>query len=86
MTPLILLRIDREALRHTRHPRHLHPALDLKYIQARMNLLRLTAEERGAWNTVLEKRRAIGMQNLKSWKLPWKACPSCEGAFTGSKK
>jgi radical SAM superfamily enzyme YgiQ (UPF0313 family) len=32
----ILLRIDREADRHTGHPRHLHPALDLKYIQARL--------------------------------------------------
>jgi anaerobic magnesium-protoporphyrin IX monomethyl ester cyclase len=30
----ILLRIDRDAQRHTRHPRHLHPALDLKYAQA----------------------------------------------------
>ena len=33
---VILLRIDREADRHTGHPRHLHPALDLKYIQARL--------------------------------------------------
>ncbi|OGS92263.1 MAG: radical SAM protein [Gallionellales bacterium GWA2_60_18] len=30
----VLLRIDRAAARHTRHPRHLHPALDLKYVQA----------------------------------------------------
>jgi anaerobic magnesium-protoporphyrin IX monomethyl ester cyclase len=30
----VLLRIDRDAQRHTRHPRHLHPALDLKYAQA----------------------------------------------------
>lgn len=30
----LLLRIDRAAERHTLHPRHLHPALDLKYIQA----------------------------------------------------
>lgn len=30
----LLLRIDRAAGRHTSHPRHLHPALDLKYIQA----------------------------------------------------
>jgi radical SAM superfamily enzyme YgiQ (UPF0313 family) len=32
--PVVLLRVDREAGRHTGHPRHLHPALDLKYIQA----------------------------------------------------
>lgn len=32
--PVVLLRIDRAANRHTRHPRHLHPALDLKYAQA----------------------------------------------------
>jgi len=32
--PVLLLRIDRAAARHTRHPRHLHPALDLKYAQA----------------------------------------------------
>lgn len=32
--PVVLLRIDRAAERHTRHPRHLHPALDLKYVQA----------------------------------------------------
>lgn len=30
----VLLRIDRSVARHTRHPRHLHPALDLKYVQA----------------------------------------------------
>lgn len=33
-TPVVLLRVDRAAGRHTDHPRHLHPALDLKYIQA----------------------------------------------------
>jgi len=33
---VVLLRVDREAARHTGHPRHLHPALDLKYIQARL--------------------------------------------------
>ncbi|BAL22734.1 radical SAM protein [Azoarcus sp. KH32C] len=33
-SPVVLLRVDREAGRHTGHPRHLHPALDLKYIQA----------------------------------------------------
>jgi hypothetical protein len=57
-----------------------------KYIQARMDLLRLTAEERGIWNAVLENRRAMGTQTLKTLKLPWKGCPSCEGAFTGSRK
>jgi hypothetical protein len=57
-----------------------------KYIQARMDLMRLTAEERGIWNAVLENRRAMGTQSLKAMKLPWKECPSCEGAFTGSKK
>lgn len=31
---VVLLRIDREASRHTTHPRHLHPPLDLKYMQA----------------------------------------------------
>lgn len=31
---VVLLRVDRAADRHTDHPRHLHPALDLKYIQA----------------------------------------------------
>lgn len=30
---VVLLRVDREADQHTGHPRHLHPALDLKYIQ-----------------------------------------------------
>lgn len=35
MSPFaVLLRIDRAAVRHTQHPRHLHPALDLKYVQA----------------------------------------------------
>ncbi|NMG44992.1 radical SAM protein [Aromatoleum toluvorans] len=34
--PVVVLRIDREARRHTGHPRHLHPALDLKYVQARL--------------------------------------------------
>lgn len=33
---VVLLRVDRETARHTGHPRHLHPALDLKYIQARL--------------------------------------------------
>jgi radical SAM superfamily enzyme YgiQ (UPF0313 family) len=33
---VVLLRVDRAADRHTGHPRHLHPALDLKYIQARL--------------------------------------------------
>lgn len=33
-TPVILLRIDRAHERRTGHPRHLHPALDLKYVQA----------------------------------------------------
>lgn len=33
-TSVVLLRIDRAARRHTAHPRHLHPALDLKYAQA----------------------------------------------------
>ncbi|WP_420474491.1 B12-binding domain-containing radical SAM protein [Noviherbaspirillum sp. ST9] len=33
-TPVVLLRIDRAARRHTTHPRHLHPALDLNYAQA----------------------------------------------------
>ena len=33
-TTVVLLRVDRAADRHTRHPRHLHPALDLKYIEA----------------------------------------------------
>jgi radical SAM superfamily enzyme YgiQ (UPF0313 family) len=32
--PVALLRIDRAASRHTAHPRHLHPPLDLKYLQA----------------------------------------------------
>ena len=32
--PIVLARIDRAATRHTRHPRHLHPPLDLKYVQA----------------------------------------------------
>jgi hypothetical protein len=35
-TDVVLLRVDREAVQHTAHPRHLHPALDLKYIQARL--------------------------------------------------
>lgn len=32
--PVVLLRVDRSASHHTKHPRHLHPALDLKYLQA----------------------------------------------------
>lgn len=32
--PVVVLRVDREAGRHTGHPRHLHPALDLMYVQA----------------------------------------------------
>jgi anaerobic magnesium-protoporphyrin IX monomethyl ester cyclase len=31
---VVLLRIDRAHERHTGHPRHLHPALDMKYVQA----------------------------------------------------
>lgn len=31
---VVLARIDRAASRHTRHPRHLHPPLDLKYVEA----------------------------------------------------
>jgi len=31
---VLLLRIDRDVSTHTSHPRHLHPPLDLKYIQA----------------------------------------------------
>ncbi len=31
---VVLLRIDRQAQDHTRHPRHAHPALDLKYVQS----------------------------------------------------
>lgn len=33
-SPVVLLRVDRAAGAHTGHPRHLHPALDLKYVQA----------------------------------------------------
>lgn len=31
---VVLLRVDRQADSHTGHPRHLHPALDLKHVQA----------------------------------------------------
>ncbi len=31
---VVLLRVDREAGHHTAHPRHLHPALDLQYVEA----------------------------------------------------
>lgn len=34
MHPVVVLRVDREAGSHTAHPRHLHPALDLMYVQA----------------------------------------------------
>lgn len=37
--PVVLLRIDRSAQRHTQHPRHLSPALDLKYAQAGLEAL-----------------------------------------------
>ena len=33
---VVLLRVDREAGHHTGHPRHRHPALDLKYVQAQL--------------------------------------------------
>lgn len=35
-TEVVLLRVDRAATQHTGHPRHLHPALDLKYIQRQL--------------------------------------------------
>lgn len=36
---VVLLRVDREVGHHTGHPRHLHPALDLKYIQAQLQVM-----------------------------------------------
>jgi anaerobic magnesium-protoporphyrin IX monomethyl ester cyclase len=39
VTPLLLLRVDREATRHTDHPRHCHPPLDLKYLEAQLQPL-----------------------------------------------
>lgn len=33
-TPVVLVRVDREPARHTRHPRHRHAPLDLLYVQA----------------------------------------------------
>jgi len=57
-----------------------------KFIRRRMDLMRLTADERDKWNAVLQRRRESGMASLKSWKLPWKECPSCEAAVSGSKK
>ena len=34
---IVLLRVDRAASTHTRHPRHRHAPLDLKYIQAALS-------------------------------------------------
>ncbi|MCE9682597.1 B12-binding domain-containing radical SAM protein [Halomonas alkalisoli] len=34
MSDVILVRVDRESARHTAHPRHCAPPLDLKYLQA----------------------------------------------------
>lgn len=49
-TPVVLLRVDRAAGCHTDHPRHLHPALDLKYIQAGLeSALRIAAPLLDGW-------------------------------------
>jgi hypothetical protein len=57
-----------------------------RYLQRRMEQLRMTGDERRAWAAELGERRKKGMEYLKAWKLPWKECPSCEGACEAFKK
>jgi hypothetical protein len=57
-----------------------------RYLQRRVDQLRMTEEERTAWAAELAERRKKGMEMLKTWKLPWKECPSCEGACDAFKK
>lgn len=47
--PVVLARIDRAASRHTRHPRHLHPPLDLKYVQAGLTAMGISAPLVDGW-------------------------------------
>jgi hypothetical protein len=60
-------------------------ALIERYVQRRMDVLRLTPEERSEWNGRLMAGRKKGMGYLQSFKLDMKECPSCEGAVGGSR-
>jgi hypothetical protein len=57
-----------------------------RFIRRRMDLRRLSPEERDRCNAVLQKQRDSGMEALKSFKLSWKKCPGCEAAVGGSKR
>jgi hypothetical protein len=52
-----------------------------RYVQRRAQLLRLTEQERTGLMDDFAERRKQGMEMLRSAKLPWKECPSCEGTY-----
>jgi len=52
-----------------------------KYIQRRTEQLRLTDRERADRAADIADRRKQGMESLRGQQLPWKECPSCEGAY-----
>lgn len=54
---VVLVRIDRAAVRHTQHPRHLFPALDLKYVQAGLASQGIRAELIDGWLAPFQAER-----------------------------
>lgn len=77
--PVLLVRIDRAAVRHTRHPRHLFPALDLKYVQAGLASQGIRAEIIDGWlapfqaehcaENIIARRPRIAVLKGVSWCL-----------------
>jgi hypothetical protein len=57
-----------------------------RYVQRRVDLLRLTEQERIGLMRDFTERRKQGMEMLRSAKLPWRECPSCEGTYDVFKK
>ena len=61
-----------------------------RWISARLDLMRLTGEERAAWKQALAVRRKKGMENMKKLQTSGayadaESCPVCEGAVDAAK-
>jgi hypothetical protein len=56
-----------------------------RWVNRRLELMRLSAEERKAWTTQIEAGRQQGMKVLQgdSRKADWKGCAFCDGAAGG---
>ena len=62
-----------------------------RWISARLDLMRLTADERAQWTAAMEKRRKQGMENLKKLQPSGayagvESCPVCDGAVDAAKE